>query len=74
MTSATRSSPSTAPPRATSLTALLEEHIQGAVALLKAAKAGDKARSPQATEAWYANADAIADFLNSANPHTGRIR
>ena len=50
------------------LTALLREHILGAVALLQAAKAGDKAAVQQASTAWYANANQIADFLSGANP------
>jgi len=50
------------------LTALLKQHILGAVAILDAAKAGDKAKQTSATAAWFANADEIAAFLNSANP------
>jgi hypothetical protein len=50
------------------LTALLKEHILGAVALLQAAKAGDQAQIAKASAAWYANANQIADFLNRANP------
>jgi hypothetical protein len=50
------------------LTALLKEHILGAVALLQAAKSGDKAAITKASDAWYANANDIADFLNAANP------
>ena len=50
------------------LTALLREHISGFVTLLQAAKAGDAAGVQAATAAVYANADAIADFLSSANP------
>jgi hypothetical protein len=51
------------------LTALLKDHILGAVALLQAAKAGDQAQIAKASTAWYANANQIADFLNRANPH-----
>jgi hypothetical protein len=47
---------------------LLRGHILGAVALLQAAKAGDSAALTRAQDAWYANANAIADFLNKANP------
>jgi hypothetical protein len=54
---------------ATRLTALLKEHILGAVALLQAAKAGDQTQIAKATTAWYANANEIADFLHAANPH-----
>jgi hypothetical protein len=51
------------------LTALLKEHILGAVALLQAAKSGDQTAISQASAAWYANANQIADFLHAANPH-----
>jgi hypothetical protein len=51
------------------LTALLREHILGAVALLQAAKSGDQAQIANASAAWYANANQIADFLHAANPH-----
>jgi hypothetical protein len=51
------------------LTALLKEHITGAVALLQAAKSGDSAAITKAGNAWYANANEIADFLHNANPH-----
>jgi hypothetical protein len=51
------------------LTALLKEHITGAVALVEAAKAGDGAKIRSARSAWYANADEISRFLASANPH-----
>jgi hypothetical protein len=50
------------------LTTLLKDHIVGAVALLKAAKAGDQALIKQRTDEWYANGNAIADFLHQANP------
>jgi hypothetical protein len=50
------------------LTALLREHILGAVAVLQAAKAGDQAGTTKAVADWYANADDIADFLHAANP------
>jgi hypothetical protein len=51
------------------LTALLRQHILGAVALLQAAKSGDNNAITKASNAWYANANDIADFLNKANPH-----
>lgn len=51
------------------LTALLKDHILGAVALLQAAKSGDQAQIAKASAAWYANANQIADFLHAANPH-----
>jgi hypothetical protein len=50
------------------LTALLKEHIGGAVELLKAAKAGDDAAFATAKTAWYANGREIARFLSRANP------
>ena len=50
------------------LTALLKEHIAGAVELLKAAKAGDDAGFATAKTAWYANGREIARFLSRANP------
>ena len=50
------------------LTALLKEHIAGAVELLQAAKAGDDARFTAAKEAWYRNGRQIARFLSDANP------
>jgi hypothetical protein len=49
------------------LTALLKEHIVGAVALLTVAKAGDKAGIEQRSAEWYANGNEIADFLHKAN-------
>jgi hypothetical protein len=56
------------------LTALLKQHITGAVAVLEAAKPGDNAAFEQAKEAWYQNADAIAHFLNEANPRNWRLQ
>ena len=50
------------------LTALLKEHILGAVALLQAAKSGDQTQIAKASTAWYANGNQIADFLHTANP------
>lgn len=50
------------------LTALLKDHILGAVDVLNAAKAGDNAKLDAAHQKWYANADAIATFLSAANP------
>lgn len=50
------------------LTALLKDHILGAVELLSAAKSGDNAKAEAASKKWYANADEIAIFLNKANP------
>ena len=50
------------------LTALLKEHITGAVAVLAAAKAGDQALVEQRTAEWNRNGNEIADFLHDANP------
>jgi hypothetical protein len=50
------------------LTGLLKEHIQGAVDLVSAAKAGDTAKIESAKTSWYRNGDAIAAFLSGANP------
>jgi hypothetical protein len=47
---------------------LLRQHILGAVAVLQAAKSGDSAALTKANDAWYANGNQIADFLNKANP------
>ena len=49
------------------LTRLLTAHINGAVPVLQAAQAGDKARLDHALAAWYANAKQVADLLSSAN-------
>lgn len=50
------------------LTALLRDHILIAADLLAAVKSGDSAKATADSNKWYANADAIAVFLNSANP------
>jgi hypothetical protein len=50
------------------LTGLLRTHILQAVAVLKAAKAGNKPQLNSALKAWYANARQIAAFLAKANP------
>ena len=50
------------------LTSLLRTHILEAVPVLVAAKAGDKAKLTAALNAWHANAQQIARFLNKANP------
>ena len=50
------------------LTALLKEHIMGAVDLLAAAKANDQPKVTAQKTRWYRNADDIAAFLAAANP------
>jgi hypothetical protein len=50
------------------LTALLNQHITGAVDLLDSAKSGDTAMFDQAKTSWYNNANEIAAFLSTANP------
>jgi hypothetical protein len=50
------------------LSALLRDHILIAAEILQAAKSGDTAALNDAITRWYANADEIAVFLNSANP------
>jgi len=56
-------------PAGTKLTGLLKGHILGAVAILKAAKAGNSTGAASAEKKWYENADQIAVFLASANPN-----
>jgi len=50
------------------LSRLLREHITLAAELIAAAKAGDADAVQATSDAWYANADEIADFLGAANP------
>ena len=50
------------------LTTLLTAHITIAAEILQYAKAGDTTAQQDAIVRWYANADDIAKFLNSANP------
>ena len=50
------------------LAALLTDHILIAAEILQAAKINDQTALGDAITRWYANADDIAAFLNSANP------
>lgn len=50
------------------LAQLLTTHIQQAVPVLSAAKAGDQNALDRALADWYSNAQEIADFLAGANP------
>jgi len=50
------------------LSRLLREHITLAAELIAAAKAGDADAVQTTSDAWYANANEIADFLAAANP------
>jgi hypothetical protein len=50
------------------LTALLQTHIEDAVAVLQAAKAGDATQIATAKAAFYANGNQVARFLHAANP------
>jgi hypothetical protein len=50
------------------LTELLTDHILIAAEILQAAEDGNTAALNDAIARWYANADDIAEFLNSANP------
>ena len=55
------------------LTRLLREHILIAADLVAAAKAGDKAKLATEQTAWQRNADAIATFLDRANPDAWKL-
>lgn len=55
-------------PAGAQLAALLTTHIEDAVPVLKDAQAGDKVQLEQDVQAWLANADAIAQLLNTLNP------
>ncbi|WP_256757874.1 acetylglutamate kinase [Cohnella sp. WQ 127256] len=48
---------------------LLTEHLTIAVELVKALQAGDTATATDAQKRWFANADAIAEFLSRINPY-----
>lgn len=48
---------------------LLAIHLGFAAQIVKATKAGDESGAADAEEEWYANADAIAEFLGHINPY-----
>jgi len=48
---------------------LFTEHLKMGGDIVTAAKAGDMAKVETLTKQWYANADDIAKFLASVNPH-----
>ncbi|MGH3008556.1 MAG: hypothetical protein ACRDLM_04015 [Gaiellaceae bacterium] len=50
------------------LTKLLKAHINDAVAVLAAAKAGNASKVAKAKARFYANGNQIASFLHTANP------
>jgi hypothetical protein len=56
------------------LTALLTTHINQAVPVLQAARAGDQAALDEALDDWYANARDIGEFLARANPRNWHRR
>lgn len=56
------------------LTTLLKGHINAALAVLKAAKAGDDHALSSSKAAFYANGNQVAAFLHAANPHHWSLR
>lgn len=48
---------------------LLEDHLSIGAALVNAAKAGDNAEADKQRNLWYRNAEEIANFMASINPH-----
>ena len=59
-------------PAGDQLTTLLKDHINIAVEVIKAAKAGNKAGLAAADGKWQKNGEDIADFLSKANPNWPR--
>jgi hypothetical protein len=47
----------------------LRDHLTIATELVKALQAGNSTAAANAQKRWYANADAIADFLSRINPY-----
>ncbi|OCA81578.1 hypothetical protein A8F94_22160 [Bacillus sp. FJAT-27225] len=56
------------------LTNLLKEHINIAVKVVEAAKAGNKDALNKANSEWYRNADQIADLLTKLNPNINKAQ
>jgi hypothetical protein len=56
------------------LTALLKQHILGAVNVLEAAKSEHKRKLARAEAAWFANGRRIAAFLHAADPRFLSLR
>ena len=50
------------------LTSLLHDHIALAAQIIADARAGNSTQEASDINAWFANADQIAHFLNSLNP------
>lgn len=51
---------------------LLQEHLLLTADIITASKEGDEEAAQEAKRLWYANAEAIADFLSSINPFWSR--
>jgi len=51
------------------LTTLLKQHIEGAGAVVKAAKSGNQTEQKRADDRWHDNAAQIAELLSKANPN-----
>ena len=54
---------------AAQFTKLIHDHLQIAINLVAAAKAGNTIQAAQIEKQWYANADEIAHFLAGINPY-----